>query len=476
MAWVTAVDTLWRGLRRPWLLIAGGAAVLLLLLSALLLPQLPGQLSRDPTATARWLVGVSAEYGPLGGILRGLSLFNVLHGFLIQLVLALLTLILLIYLADLVRSLWWWRRLPGLLAQPPVEPGTPLPLPQVQKLYRRRSAAQQLPGETERSLQNHLAQRFDQIQRVELPLPPVEQSTEAEAPGVEIRLLALRPWRWAYLRLAFVAGLLLAITVVWWIVLAGWEVAAPVLAPGAEYRAAAQQLLVQYHVVTGEGDLQPQVRVGVNEAQVTIPVTTSASVKVAGVDVETAPAAPGLYIATVDGAPALARAGQAETEAGLGLTFPSAGSEESVILPAQAVGLRIVRLVDGSGGQANYMLEIYQGDSAQPTERVELGRQAVERVTVSPANPNGDETILQFVRLPGVAVVARYLPGLQLLWVALLLFLLGTVGFWQQPAFVLAQIGPWPVERSVVVLQSDQAAAIDWQPLEEQLQPAQEAT
>jgi hypothetical protein len=57
--------------------------------------------------------------------------------------------------------------------------------------------------------------------------------------------------------------------------------------------------------------------------------------------------------------------------------------------------------------------------------------------------------------LPTLAIQVRHSPGQWLLWVALALVALGLPGFWQQPGFVLAQIGPWPPERAVVTLQSD---------------------
>jgi hypothetical protein len=482
MAWVSPVDTIWRVLRRPWLLVGSGVVVILLLTCALLLPQLPGQMSRDPTAASRWLVGVSADYGATGALLRGLGLFNVLHSFLIQLVLAVITLILCVYLGELLAALVRYRRLPAVLTMPLPEPASPLPLPPILPVYRRRVADAQPPELASARMQEHLAKNFEQVTRTEVPFTAATdaQAPEAGQPATgaqeagpesappalhEVRLLATRHLRWAYVRLALMAGLLLAIAVVWWIVLAGWEVTSPLLAPGEEYRLPTHGLELHYGVTPGEGQVAAQLGIQVAGATITLPVTSAAATTIAGVDLRTTLAAPGLYITTADGTPALARAGQSETQSGLGLTFPTPGSEESVILPALAVGLRIVRMAD-SDGPTRYLLERYEGDDSQPTERIEIepALAALERVTIG-------ETSLQFSQFPGITVDVRYLPGVRLLWLAVGLVLLGGLGFWFQPAFVLAQIGPWPVERSVVILQSDVAAAIE--PLPEP-PPAQE--
>ena len=36
----------------------------------------------------------------------------------------------------------------------------------------------------------------------------------------------------------------------------------------------------------------------------------------------------------------------------------------------------------------------------------------------------------------------------------------GALGFRRKPAFLLAQAGPWPIDRSVTILQSDSPAAL----------------
>jgi hypothetical protein len=467
MALLTATDSLWRGLRRSWLVVACAIALLLLLLAAVLLPQVPGQVSGDATATARWLTGVSADYGALGSLLRALGFFNVLHSLLLQVLLAVLTLILFIYLGDLIATILRYWRLSSLLRQPGTEPGQALDLPPGSRiLHRCRLAASQPPAGVVEELRLQLVQRFDRMESAAVASQAPETVEEnlpiVDAPAPEQRLLATRNLRWAPVRLALFVGLLLALLAVWLIVNAGWELSTPVLAPGVEYRSSHHTVTLHYSPTQGVAGTEsqvsqvPQVIVQVGSATVALPAVAGAG-RVAGVDVRVRPALPGLYVTTTDGEPALARAGQTETGAGLGLTFPSPGSEEAIILPDEAIGLRIVRLgeeVAESAG-AGFLLEVYQGESSQPTRRLTVGAEPVERVTL---DEQGLE--LEFAQLPGLVVDFRYTPGLWLLWLALVLVLVGALSFWWRPAFLLLQVAPWPVERSVVVAQSDDPAAL----------------
>lgn len=457
MALLTATDALWRGLRRSWLVVACAAALLLLLLAAVLLPQLPGQLSGDATAAARWLAGTSAEYGALGALLRALGFFHVLHSLLLQVLLAVLTLILLIYLGDLVALLLRYQRLPVLLHQPGCAPGQPLDLPPGGRiLYRRRLAAPQPPDELAAEWRQRLAVNFDRVDSARVIGQPIGGQTEnlpEAAPSIqEQRLLATRNLRWAPVRLALFGGLLLALFTVWLIVIAGWELSTPVLAPGEEYRSSSLGITLHYSVTQGTTGTEAQVTVQMGSGGLVLPAATAAG-RVSGVDVRVRPVLPGLYVTTASGEPALARAGQTETSSGLGLTFPSPGSEESIILPNDAIGLRIVRM--GEEAAAGFLLEVYQGDSSQPARRLAIGAQPVERVVL-----NDRSLELEFVQLPGLVVDFRHTPGLWLLGPALALVLVGASSFWFRPAFLLIQVAPWLVERSVVVAQSDDPAVL----------------
>jgi hypothetical protein len=446
------VDGLWRRLRQPGLLIGTGAVAFVLLLCAWRLPQLPGQLSGDPATAARWLAGVSATYGVAGELLRVLGLFNVLHGIPLQLVLLLLSLILVVQLGESLALLWRYRQVPGLLGQLPTYRGAPLSLPAGQPLYRQRWASIQTPVDLTERLAALLTTHFEGVTQRTVPLPPDALSPAADgaalAEETETQLLALRNARWVGLRPFLLIGLLLAVLVVWLIVLFGWEISSPMLAPGERYRYAARDVQLEYRVQRQADQATGQLAAVIGGAQGVATVADTVSLSVGTVAVHGVPGAPGLLISTGDGLPGLTLAGQSETAPSLGLIFPSPGSEQSVILPAEAIGLRIVRLAEATG--VAYLLEIYEGESSQPTERVQIGEQPVEVLTFG-----AEDIKLEIVALPSLVVALRYLPGVWLLWVALGLVLLGALGYVRRPALVLAQVGPWPVGRTVVVVQSD---------------------
>jgi hypothetical protein len=142
----------------------------------------------------------------------------------------------------------------------------------------------------------------------------------------------------------------------------------------------------------------------------------------------------------------LARPGEERAVAGIGLVFPTPGSEESLLLPQQAAGLRIVRRVERTG----FIVELYRSTEMQPVLRQEIEGGAPAEVRLE------DGTLLvHLVPMPALQVDVRYLPGLWLTSVGLLLTALGAAGLWRRPAYMVAQIGPWPSERSVIVLQSN---------------------
>jgi hypothetical protein len=459
MAWLMSAEGLWHLLRRPWLLILSSLLVCLLLLSAVGLPQLPGQLSGDATASARWLVGASADYGWAGELLRSLGLFNVLHSVLLQVALALITLVLVVYLGELAAVVLRYRHLTTLLAQPIAAAGEPLPAPTARHLYRWRGTLSAPVATIAEQLQPQLAkQQFNEVKSSAFSLPADEPAEQPAPENVnEVRYVATRHLRWAVVRLLLMVGLLLAIGVVWGIVIRGWEVSVPILAPGEQYRSAAHALALEYQIPTRGAAGEPALQLAVGEATGVLAPAADQAGRIAGVDVRVADTLPGLYIATADGQPALARAGQSETVGGLGLIFPSPGSEESILLPQAALGLRIVRLGDelAEASGASFLLEVNRVGSTQPPTRLEIGHQLSEVITLDEA-----DFTLHFHLLPGLVVEARYLPGVWLLWVALLLVIIGGVGFWFRPAFLVAQIAPWPPDRSVVVLQSDEAVTL----------------
>jgi hypothetical protein len=246
--------------------------------------------------------------------------------------------------------------------------------------------------------------------------------------------------------------------VVWLIVIQGWEVTAPVLAPGDEYRFNPQQLQVQYTVTLQNEIVHPVLNLRLGQVEHSLAVTDT-KLNLAGVGFQLQSTAPGLHIAALDGTSALARAGQAETSPGIGLIFPSPGSEESIVLPEQSIGLRIMRLADTAApGAANptFMVEVYHGDRSQPAQRVEI-----EATQPADIQVNEQGFVLRALPVPGVVVSAQYLPAVWLLGPGLLLVLIGAVGYWLRPAFILVQVAPWPANRAVVVVQSDRRQELE---------------
>lgn len=449
-----ALGAVWRGLRNLWLLLASCSAVLALVLSSYYLRQLPGQLMDDPLAAARWLMSTSAEYGMAGDFLRGLGLFNLPHSPLLHLLLALLGLILFVQLGDLLGAAWRYQQLANLLASKVATAGEPVPLPPLQPIYRWRLAQATPPAETSQRLQAHLAATFKQIHLITVKTPTDPATTPADAPP-EIRLLATRQQRWILVRPVGLIGLLLLWYVIWLILTTGWSVTPPALAPGAEYRDAPHELVLRYQVGEPTKTTLPHLEARLGALTQSGTATSKANMRLGQVEVATTPGAPGLLISTMSGDALLRRPGQPKTIPAVGLVFPNPGSEESLVL-TQTIVLRIVRIADEQGhtnkdvNAGLFAVEVYQGSDKQPVQRIQI-----REATIAPFSIHGQTVALQFMPLPSLNVEVHYLPGTWLSWLALALIVVGAVGFWFHPAFVLVQVAPWPENRSVVVVQSD---------------------
>ena len=427
------LDHLWVFLQRLWLLLLAGAATLLLIASALVIQQLPGQLNDDPVGAGRWLLGTSLDYGTLGVFLRGLGLFNVLHSVALQSLLALVTLIVLVQLARQVAAWQRTRQIGHLLANSEATFAAGL------ALYRWRSAQPTEPAQLMTQVRDTLATRFTNVQTTTV--------------AADNSLLATRHLRWAALRPLLMLGLLLAVLAIWIGVVNGWEVAAPPLAPGENFAYALRQLNFTY---LAAGD-NPLIKLQVGAAELTLPANQPHNIRLAGVQVESQPNTPALWLVTDGGRAALEHPGEKGTTANVGLLFPKPGSEEAVLLPNEQMVLRLVRMGEspGQGSTPSFLIEIYRRDQNQPAERVQL--QAGERATLRVGNRG---LTVRVMALPGVQIRAQRMPGLWLLWPALALILLGGYGFWRQPAFLLAKLAPWPAERTVITVQSDSQAEV----------------
>jgi len=444
--------TLWRGLRRAWLLIVCCVIVLIQAASTYYLPQLPGQLHDDPLAAERWVVSVSAGYGLAAVPLRALGFFNVLHSLLLHLLLALIGLILLVQLGDQLSIVWQWRKLAKLMAQPPRELGSPLPLNMPQPIFRLRTAHPLQPTALTSLLHEKLAARFELISAQALTVssePPLDNEGE-------MRLLATRHLRRSALQPLLLVGLLLLLFAIWLIIFAGWAVLPSALAPGTEYRYPERALLLRYAVTGSENTTSANAPVGLLAIQIgnrheSMPVAANTQLQIGQVEVTSAPGTPGLFIGT--DAALLERPGQPGPTEVVGLVFPNPGSEESVLLPSQGAALRIVRTVADNDQRLNadiFLVEVYQSNQSQPGQRIQIRAEQKETIQI------GNRTVdLRFVPLPSLSVAVRYLPGAWLLWPALLFMLIGAFGYARRPAFLVAQIAHWPEQRSVLVVQSD---------------------
>ncbi len=451
------LDAIWRGLCYRRLLLASCGVVLGLVLSSYYLRQLPSQLNDDPLAAARWLMTTSAEYGLVGELMRNLGLFNLAHSPLLHFLLALIGLMLFVHLGDLIAAA---GRIRQVMTRLPTQPDASAPLTSstLQPIYRWRQAYAAPPEETVQALRDRLTTSFDHIKvgTVHEPTIAAEPGTKSPAGDLsEIRLLATRDWRWALLRPLALLGLLVLWCVIWLTLTWGWAVMPPALAPGAEYRYAAHELLLQYQVPEQATDAAPILAVQVGTARKDLPAKLPGRARIGSVEVETAPGPPGLLISTIgvtgNGEPVLGRSGQSTTAAAVGLVFPNPGSEETLIL-AKAAVLRIVRMADDDQNlnTGAFAVEVYQDSDKQPVQRLQIRQTQTASIQL-----NGKKIALRFTPLPGLHVEVHYLPATWLLWIALVLLLIGALAFWRRPAFLLAQITAWPENRSAITVQGD---------------------
>jgi hypothetical protein len=133
----------------------------------------------------------------------------------------------------------------------------------------------------------------------------------------------------------------------------------------------------------------------------------------------------------------------------MGLLFPSPGSEESIVVD-QALGLRIVRLPAQAAAPAEqFLAEVYDANNAL-LQRIPIRKSSAIDLTI-----DNKTVTLEFIFLPGMQVEVAHQPAIWLFWPAAFLVLVGLVGYRCKPAFVLLQLAPWPVDRAVVVVQSD---------------------
>lgn len=439
---VDFVPAAWRWLLSPWTLLTAGSAILFLLPAAFLLPQLPGQLNDEPAAAARWLLAAGASYGALGNAFREIGLFNVLHSFSFRALLAFLTLLVALHFADSLGKALALQTLIarfGTLAADSSAPGAPAPLPDGLAVYRTRRAVDAAPSAVTARLTSAMRDMYGYL---------AQNTVHAGSENEEMLLLGVRR-RYAYaLQALSPLGLLLALAAIWLFLLAGWHISSPVLAPGEAYRAPAQDLLIHYLANLGAEETVPAIAVSVHVGgkEIIASAPSDARLYAEGVSLHVQREGTGLLVRATTAEPLLALPGQVEPSAGAGIILPSPGSEESVLLPTLSGGLRVVRPADGS---ESLLIEVYRGLDLEPEQRIVVTGRARHEI-----GPEDQSVLLEFIPLPGLRVVVRHLPGLWLIWPAVLLLLTGAAGYASQPAFALVQIAPWPAGRAVVVIQT----------------------
>ena len=282
---------------------------------------------------------------------------------------------------------------------------------------------------------------------------PSTESVQAAATTLEERLLALRGQQAALLRPFLALGMLCGLTVIWLNAAFGWDYRPAALTPGERFSEPVYNVKLEYMLTQPNPNvLVPTLLASIDGEQAPLPLGPDMVARINGVDIQAQPDAPALVVRTVDGAPLLARPGQETPVNSIGLSFPSAGSEETLLLPRQAIGLRIVRLDQGTPAAADdtFQVEVYRSGSEEAVARSAVGSSQIETISAA-----GENVSLALVPLPSLSIQVRRAPGLWLVWVALALATVGLLGYRQQPGFVLAQIGPWPENRSVVTVQSN---------------------
>jgi hypothetical protein len=448
------IALIWRFLLHPGLLPATALVSLLFVLAALLLPQLPEQFRDESAATSRWILTTATEYGAAGPLMRGMGIFDALHSLLFRLSLAILTLIFALHLADSLGASLAYHRIRRRLCHPARKIVAPLDVGDGYTVCRRRFAVSALPRDAQALATQVIASRFDSTTCCELETRAESESgSDRQDEGLlheplELRILGVRNAGSFLLQPLLPLALFAALAIVWLFLLRGWEIESTTLAPGDFFRAPSRDLLISYHVpeATSLGHDPALVTIQLDRRAITATASSDFRARTGASRLEGRQSIPGLLIRVTDGRKLLAEPGQIDRAASVGVILPSPGSEESLLIPDMAMGLRIVR---STGDSVAFIVELYRGAELSPLDRIE-----VTGPTLTSAGIGSESFELEFLPVPGINVTVRHMPGQWLLWIAALLSIAGFIGVLRPPAFAVAQIGPWPVMRSVVILQT----------------------
>lgn len=472
---IDPIAALWRGFRKPWLLLVLGSLALLLILGALIVPQVPPEIGFDVSATNRWLIITSAEYGALGQLMLNIGLFDVIHSLFLRIIFGLIALVLAVHLGHLIGELFFARQIAELPNRATHSVEEPLITSTPGLLFQTRDTVPVPPPAFGDKIEQLLRNTFSEISRTQVTLP-VEQDTDEGEPVVQERIFANTALTPRILRPLLMIGLLTALIPLWLIATTGWELYPPPLAPGEQLTYESQGLDLRYVVpspimpeTANQQTAYPPPRsleIRLGEETTTLPFPTAdanaendtansgVTARINQVDIEAYLGPPGLLISTVDGQEGLVLPESAKQMATVGLVFPGVGNEKAVGLPRQKQALRIVR--NDNESQIRYLVEVIDSNGNSVGNARQLDGTALTTVDLQLA-----ETSLRFDAVPGVIVEAKYLPGLWFMFLALGLVLIGAIGYWLQTGYVLLQISPWQAERSIVIAQSDKQSEID---------------
>lgn len=453
-------DALWAALLDPRPLLVLAALLTLMLLVSLWLPQLPGQLRSEPLAADRWLTTTAESLGAAGALLRTTGLFDVLHSLLFRLLLAAATFLLLVQSAHAVAVVLQMRRLPFLL-DIVIPGGEPLPVQLPMVVQRWRAATPGSPLTVAAQCEGQTQRWATHLERRTLRVPPAPPQVDLLAPTdalLEERLLARCGVSEVMLRPLLPVGMLVAVGLVWWYSIVGYQFAPASLLPGERASDGVLGVAFEYALTyPAPGVIGPVLRVNKGGRQEELSLTPTELV-LDGVVVVAQPGAPALLVQTLDGAPWLAQPGQSNAVAQIGLGFPNPGSEQALVIPHVGIGLRIIRQDNGTTAAADdaFVVEVFQGNREEAVQRITINGSQVERILT----PLG-ELPINFIPTPMFQVQAYTAPSLWWLAPALLLGAAGALGHRRRPIFLLAQAGPWPIDRTVVVIQTNHAPALN---------------
>ena len=114
------------------------------------------------------------------------------------------------------------------------------------------------------------------------------------------------------------------------------------------------------------------------------------------------------------------------------------------MLPSSSLGLRILSRTDDP---SSFIAELYSGTDLLPQQRIDISGP-----TSATAGDAASPFTLEFIPLPGIQLSVRHMPGLWIVWLAVVIALVGIYALIRPPAVLAAQLSRWPEERTVVTL------------------------